>query len=91
MKKFQGILRAICGTSPVTVNGVENFDVTDLVTGHTDYCLVSGEILKRVRHGQPQRASVSGNEVMAMVTTIKVANNDFSLASLADEAERSSK
>eukprot|EP00985_Skeletonema_marinoi_P033141 scaffold40582_cov285-Skeletonema_marinoi.AAC.1 len=66
MKKFQGILRAICGTSPVTVNGVENFDVTDLVTGHTDYCLVSGEILKRVRHGQPQRASVSGNEVMAM-------------------------
>ena len=91
MKKFQGILRAICGTSPVTVNGVENYDVTDLVTGHTDYCLVSGEILKRVRHGQPQRASVSGNEVMAMVTTIKVANNDFSLASLADEAERSSK
>lgn len=91
MKKFQGILRAICGTSPVTVNGVENYDVTDLVTGHTDYCLVSGEILKRVRHGQPQRAAVAGNEVMAMVTTIKVANNDFSLASLADEAERSSK
>jgi len=91
MKKFQGILRAICGTSPVTVNGVENYDVTDLVTGHTDYCLVSGEILKRVRHGQPQRASVSSNEVMAMVTTIKIANNDFSLASLADEAERRSK
>jgi hypothetical protein len=88
MKKFQGILRAICGTSPVTVNGVENYDVTDLVTGHTDYCLVSGEILKRVRHGQPQRASVSNTEVMAMVTTIKVANNDISLASLADEAER---
>ena len=91
MKKFQGILRAICGTSPVTVNGVENYDVTDLVTGHTDYCLVSGEILKRVRHGQPQRASESSNEVMAMVTTIKIANNDFSLASLADEAERRSK
>ena len=86
MKKFQGILRAICGTSPVTVNGVENYDVTDLVTGHTDYCLMSGEILKRVRHGEPQRASVSNSsEVMAMVTTIKVANNDISFASLADE------
>ena len=87
MKRFQGILRPDCGTSPVSVNGVENFDVTDLISAHTDYCLVTGEILKRVRHGQPQRASASKTEVSAMVTTIKVANKDLGgLASLSDEA-----
>jgi hypothetical protein len=87
MKRFQGILRPVCGTSPVSVNGVENFDVTDLISAHTDYCLVTGEILKRVRHGQPQRASASKTEVSAMVTTIKVANKDLGgLASLSDEA-----
>ncbi len=87
MKRFQGILRPVCGTSPVSVNGVENYDVTDLVSAHTDYCLVSGEILKRVRHGQPQRASSSKTDVSAMVTMIKVANKDIGgLASLSDEA-----
>jgi hypothetical protein len=87
MKRFQGILRPVCGTSPVSVNGVENFDVTDLVSAHTDYCLVSGEILKRVRHGQPQRASASKTDVSAMVTMIKVANKEIGgLASLSDEA-----
>jgi len=87
MKRFQGILRPVCGTSPVSVNGVENYDVTDLISAHTDYCLVTGEILKRVRHGQPQRASASKTEVSAIVTTIKVANKDLGgLASLSDEA-----
>mmetsp|Transcript_12967 Transcript_12967/g.28165 ORF Transcript_12967/g.28165 Transcript_12967/m.28165 type:complete len:593 (+) Transcript_12967:828-2606(+) len=86
MKRFQGILRPVCGTSPVAVNGVENYDVTDLVCAHTDYCLVSGEILKRVRHGQPQRASMSKTEVSAMVTKITVANKDIGgLASLSGE------
>eukprot|EP01082_Thalassiosira_pseudonana_P007245 g6965.t1 g6965 contig23:1583216-1587175(+) len=98
LKRMQGILRPVCGTSPVAVTGVENYDVTDLVSAHTDYCLVTGEILKRVRHGQPQRASSSPKtEVDAMVTTINVANfiNTSSttersigggFASLADEA-----
>jgi hypothetical protein len=87
MKRFQGILRPVCGTSPVSVIGVENYDVTDLVSAHTDYCLVSGEILKRVRHGQPQRASASKTNVSAMVTMIKVSNKDIGgLASLSDEA-----
>lgn len=98
LKRMQGILRPVCGTSPVAVTGVENYDVTDLVSAHTDYCLVTGEILKRVRHGQPQRASSSPKtEVDAMVTTINVANfintsttTERSIgggfASLADEA-----
>jgi len=46
-------LKPVCGTCPVNVIGVENIDVTDLVTGHQDYCLAIGDILKRVRHGQP--------------------------------------
>lgn len=74
LKRMQGILKPVCGTSPVCVNGVENFDVTDLVSAHTDYCLVTGEILKRVRHLQPQRPSISETEVAAIVTTINVAN-----------------
>eukprot|EP00804_Cyclotella_cryptica_P025141 CCRYP_012992-RD/>CCRYP_012992-RD protein AED:0.10 eAED:0.10 QI:78/0.77/0.8/1/0.88/0.9/10/197/1465 len=84
LKRMQGILRPVCGTSPVLVDGVENFDVTDLVSAHTDYCLVTGEILKRLRHGQPQKASISKTDVAAMVTTIKVANYGFT--PLSDEA-----
>jgi hypothetical protein len=49
---FLGIIE-VCGTTAVTVSGVENVDVTDLVSGHQDYCFVAGDILKRVRHGQP--------------------------------------
>lgn len=87
MKRFQGILRPVCGTSPVNVNGVENYDVTDLVTAHTDYCLVSGEILKKVIFGQPQRSSVRKTDVCAAFTTINVANKDIgAIATLSDEA-----
>jgi hypothetical protein len=49
-------LNLVCGTCPVNVPGVENIDVSDLVAGHQDYCLITGEILKRVRHGQPFQA-----------------------------------
>jgi len=88
MKRFQGILRPVCGTSPVAVNGIENYDVTDLVSAHTDYCLVAGEILKRVHYGQPQRPTDRGNEMVDTmgVTEIKVASHSHGLASLSDEA-----
>jgi hypothetical protein len=46
-------LKPVCGTCPVNVDGVENIDVSDLISGHQDYCLFAGDILKRVRHGQP--------------------------------------
>ena len=45
----------VCGTCAVDVAGVENFDVSDLVSGHQDYCLITGDILKRVRLNQPFR------------------------------------
>jgi hypothetical protein len=47
------ILKPVCGTCPVPVSGVENIDISDLVSGHEDYCLVTGKILERVRHDQP--------------------------------------
>jgi hypothetical protein len=47
------ILKPVCGTCPVPVAGIENIDISDLVSGHEDYCLVTGKILERVRHGQP--------------------------------------
>ena len=40
------------------VPGVENFDVSDIVSGHQDYCLITGDILKRVRLDQPFRHDV---------------------------------
>jgi Protein of unknown function (DUF726) len=48
-------LKPVCGTCPVSEPGVENIDVSDLVSGHQDYCLVTGKILERVHHGQPLR------------------------------------
>lgn len=66
-KRLSGGLKPVCGTCPVLVHGVENVDVSDLVSSHQDYCLVTGDILQRVRHGQPLRrqfevVDVGGNE-----------------------------
>jgi hypothetical protein len=57
------LLKPVCGTCPVLVPGVENIDVSDLVSGHQDYCLVTGKILERVRHGQPLRSASNDVEV----------------------------
>lgn len=46
-------LKPVCGTCPVDVDGVENVDVSDIISGHQDYCVATGRILHRVRHGQP--------------------------------------
>jgi len=58
-KRLAGVLRPVCGTCIVDVPGVENVDVSDLISSHQDYCIATGEILKRVRHGEPFRTSVS--------------------------------
>mmetsp|Transcript_31759 Transcript_31759/g.45151 ORF Transcript_31759/g.45151 Transcript_31759/m.45151 type:complete len:357 (-) Transcript_31759:122-1192(-) len=47
--------KSVCGTCAVDVPGVENIDVSDLITAHAQYCYKIGEILKRVRHGQATR------------------------------------
>jgi Protein of unknown function (DUF726) len=52
---IQTILKPVCGTCEVNEPGVENFDVSDIVLGHQDYCLHTGRILARVRLGEPLR------------------------------------
>lgn len=60
------ILKPVCGTCPVPLSGVENIDISDLVSGHEDYCLVTGKILERARHGQPLK-HVPSSEINAEV------------------------
>ena len=48
-------VEGVCGTGPVSLTGVEDVDVSDLVAGHSDYCYSINEILKRIRFGQPFR------------------------------------
>mmetsp|Transcript_26214 Transcript_26214/g.72335 ORF Transcript_26214/g.72335 Transcript_26214/m.72335 type:complete len:121 (-) Transcript_26214:1784-2146(-) len=49
-------LKPVCGACPVAVGGVENIDVTDFISGHEQYCTKAGEVLKKIRHGQPFRS-----------------------------------
>ena len=57
MFQYKRLTRAflpVCGTCAINLPGVENYDVTNLVSSHADYCLMTGEILRLVRHGQPR-------------------------------------
>jgi hypothetical protein len=79
-KKITRGLKKVCGTCAVEVPGVENFDVTDLVGGHQDYCLATGDILKRVRHGMPIRRKqgsepqTSNEDAAATIQTLFTVN-----------------
>lgn len=63
-KKITGGIKSVCGTCPIDVPGMENFDVSDLVTSHSQYCLEAGTILKRVGHGQPIRAPLNTDSLI---------------------------
>jgi Protein of unknown function (DUF726) len=54
-KRLSSAFKKVCGTCAIDIPGVENVDVTDLVTGHHLYCIATGDILKRVGHGQAVR------------------------------------
>ena len=58
----QTILKPVCGTCEVNEPGVENIDVSDLVHGHQDYCLLTRKILERVKFGEPLRQRRCGPE-----------------------------
>ena len=58
-KKITGGIKPVCGTSAIKVPGVENYDVSDLVSAHSQYSIEAGAILKRIGHGQPIRASLN--------------------------------
>jgi hypothetical protein len=47
------VLSPVCGTSPVRVPGVENYNVKKYVTGHNEYCGYAGEVLRHVQLNQP--------------------------------------
>lgn len=62
------LLKPVCGTCPVEVPGVENINCSDLIQGHQDYCLVTGNILKRIGFGEPIRF-VGEGRVSESITT----------------------
>jgi len=47
MKKIS-MMRSVCGTMYVDVDGVENIDVTEIVQSHEDYCHRISDILRLV-------------------------------------------
>ena len=57
IKNVSGVMRKTAGTSPVLVDGVENYDVTDLITVHDDYCVMVQQILRVVAFGEPKEIS----------------------------------
>lgn len=46
-------VQGVCGTGPISLTGVEDVDVSDIVSGHSAYCYSINDVLKRVRFGQP--------------------------------------
>mmetsp|Transcript_31828 Transcript_31828/g.48711 ORF Transcript_31828/g.48711 Transcript_31828/m.48711 type:complete len:892 (-) Transcript_31828:69-2744(-) len=55
-KRMARMWKPVCGTTAVDAAGVENFDVTEIIVNHRDYCLYVGDILKLVGHGEPLNA-----------------------------------
>jgi len=59
IKRMTGIrIRQVCGTRPVNVHGVENYDVTHLISQHSDYSDRVQDILKLIGYGQPSPLSL---------------------------------
>lgn len=68
LNRLAGALRPVCGTSTVQVKGVENYNVGDLISSHSDYCTMSGHILRMIYHDVPHRSAatiVLPSEVLA--------------------------
>eukprot|EP00557_Chaetoceros_sp_GSL56_P006085 CAMPEP_0176492748 /NCGR_PEP_ID=MMETSP0200_2-20121128/9174_1 /TAXON_ID=947934 /ORGANISM="Chaetoceros sp., Strain GSL56" /LENGTH=1143 /DNA_ID=CAMNT_0017890351 /DNA_START=55 /DNA_END=3486 /DNA_ORIENTATION=- len=59
IKRLTGVLRPVCGTSPVRVKGIENYNVETLISAHSDYCAATGHILRVIYHGTPHRSSAT--------------------------------
>jgi hypothetical protein len=70
MFKYKQMLESfkpVCGNCTVAVPGVENVDVSDMINNHQEYVLKVGDILKRVRHGQPVRSSSNALDEEALI------------------------
>ncbi|CAB9512184.1 Transmembrane and coiled-coil domain-containing protein 4 [Seminavis robusta] len=66
-KQMMESFKPVCGNCTVAVPGVENIDISDLVSNHQEYVLKLGDILKRVRHGQPIRSSSNALDEVALI------------------------
>lgn len=66
-RNLMGSYKPVVGNGTVAVPGVENIDVTDMVSSHEDYSTMVGQILQRVRHGQPVRASSYALDEVALL------------------------
>ena len=71
-RNLMGSYKPVVGNGTVAVPGVENIDVTDMVSSHEDYSTMVGQILQRVRHGQPVRVS---SHALDEVALLEVAQN----------------
>uniref|UniRef100_A0A7S0CK56 Uncharacterized protein n=1 Tax=Proboscia inermis TaxID=420281 RepID=A0A7S0CK56_9STRA len=70
LKRMSGILRPVCGTNPVDIPGVENYDVSGFVSSHSDYCIAIKDILRFVKHGYPM------DHPSSMIVHMASANDD---------------
>lgn len=79
---ISGIFRSPCGTVPVAIAGVEDFDVSQFVSWHSDYCFAARSILSFIGHGQPilyPHHSISSNTFIRKQSTfeeVEVYNTD---------------
>jgi len=55
-RRISGIFRPVCGTNPIDVPGVENYDVSEFISSHSDYCSATKDILALVKFGRPDMA-----------------------------------
>jgi len=70
-KNLLGSYKPVVGTCTVAVPGVENIDVTDMISSHEDYIALTGKILQRVRLGQPVRSSSHVLDEIALLEEAK--------------------
>jgi len=55
-KNLMGFYKTAAGTAPIRVEGVcgvENYDVTHLITGHSAYCARIPHVLEAIGFGEP--------------------------------------
>ena len=71
-KQMMESFKPVCGNCTIAVPGVENIDISDLVSNHQEYVLKLGDILKRVRHEQPIRSSTVALDEVALIAEAKL-------------------
>ena len=97
-KRLSGVIRPVCGNGPVNVHQVEDVDVTHLINSHSDYCLMAGQILRLIQHGQPllhpivtDTTTTTTTNNTTIVNTNANINNNKTMFSLTNDIDSSFK